>query len=157
MSAVQSFEQQVNEIKVPEIDVHDQVMHAISARKNRSIMFQPKLLIAVAISLVVLMGTGFASVKIINLYNDKGEQWVSILPFNEEQTKLQIAERGILDYYLTLIEEGEAIAVYSPNNNDNRVVSVSSKPVEYKQWDRLIMDVSDSFPMPASLNNKFNF
>ena len=157
MSAVQSFEQQVNEIKVPEIDVHDQVMYAISTREHRSNPIQSKWLIAAVISLVLVVGTGFASVKIINLYNDKGEQWVSILPFNEEQEKPAISTDGTSDYYLTLIEEGEAIAVYNPNNNDDRVVAVRTKPVQYKQWDRLIMDVSDSFPLPASLNDQFIF
>jgi len=157
MSTVQSFEQQVNEIKIAEIDVHDQVMYAISAGKNRRNIAQPKLLFAAVISLAFIMVTGFASVKIINLYNEKGEKWVSIQPFNEEQAKPVLSTGGVSDYYLTLIEEGEAIAVYNPNNNVNGVVSVRSKPVEYKQWDRLVMDASYSFPLPASLNDKFDF
>lgn len=157
MSMIQSLEQQVNEMKIAEIDVHDQVMHAISARKNRRNTIQPKLLIAVVISLVFIVGTGFASVKFINLYNDKREQWVSILPMNEEEARLSAETRGISDYYLTLIEEGEAIAVYNPNNNDDQVVSVRPKPVQHNEWNQLIIDVGDRFPLPKSLSEQYDF
>lgn len=124
MSTVQSFEQQVNEIKIDEIDVNEQVMMVISSRKNRRNMLQPKLLIAAVISLVLIAGTGIASFHMINLNNEKGEHWVSILPFNEEQAKPATEISGMSDYYLTLIEEGEAIAVYNPTNNEDQVVTV---------------------------------
>lgn len=157
MSMAQNFEQQVSDIKIPEIDVHDRVTAAISSRKNKKNIVHPKLLIAAVISLLFIVGTGFASVKIINLYNEQGEQWVSIQPFNEENAKPETTTRGVSDYYLTLIEEGEAIAVYHPDNNKDQVVYVRSKPVEYRQWDKLVNDSRHSFSLPSSLSDKFDF
>lgn len=155
MSTTKSLEQQIRDIQLPQIDIHDSVMHTISSKKQPINIFQSKLLVASVIC-ILLIGTGFASLKYMKLYNDKGEEWVNIQPYNQQHTRPN-TDTNDFNEYLSLLNEGEAIAVFNPINNDGQVVSVLTKPITYMQWNDFKEKVGNRFPLPKVLDAGFSF
>jgi len=153
MSTVQTLEQQIANINMPETDIHDKVMESISSTQlQKKHPVNTKLLIAASISILLILGSGFASFQYIILYNDKGEQTLNIQPYSSTEKSPDYPKQ-----YLDLIAEGEAIAIYDPNNNDNKLITVSSKAKTYNDWNTFINDVENSYPIPTTLPDSYTF
>lgn len=151
MNIRMDLEQHIGDLKVPEIDIHDQVMHKLSTNKQKGFTLNTKVLIASIVSLLVIIGTGFASVHFIILYNDKGDELLSIQPLVESNSN------KISESYMNLIEYGEALALYSPDENGFWSVSTIIKPVLYDDWGIFYKAIDHAIPISPSFQDDYIF
>lgn len=145
------LEHQIGNLSVPEIDIHDRVMHKISSNKQKSFTLNTKVLIASIISLLVIVGTGFASAHFIILYNDKGEELLSIQPLVPSNSNKES------EGYMNFIDYGEAMALYSPDDNGNWSVSTIVKPFLFDDWNTFLDAINHTIPIAPSFNAEYKF
>lgn len=147
MSIDHLMEQQIKQLQFPEINVQDKVMKRLDSTTMKHT--NHRLILAVVV-LIFLIGTGFASVTFINLYNKSGSLAFSVKGFDENNTAPVLTEE-LSKKYLELIKPGEAIAIYSPVRNPNNIVSVLEKPIEIYSLKELRQYVEQSFLVPRDI------
>lgn len=156
MSGDQQIERQIKKLQIPEIDVHDKVMGRINRMQPPQKMLNKRLMIIAVTALLFLIGTGFASVTFINLYDENGSIALSIKSFNDDNQKSVLTEEASRKY-LSLIMPGEAIAIYNPEGNPQNIVSILEKPIEITNFELFGNIAKNVLPLPESISGQFVF
>lgn len=130
-------------IQVPQVDIKEQVMSELTnkSRRNTVVWYRKPQMIIASIVVTALL-SGFITTSIIGIHNDEGKLIFSLRSFNEEQ-QAPLLQQSVMDDYLATIEPGEAIAVYSPVNNPQHIVTARDKPIIYEELDELLANITD--------------
>lgn len=148
-------EQAINAIRmmpIPEVDVHDRVMERITVHP-RSVKWSGRLIIAFTAILIVI-GTGFTTWTMIRLFDANGNEVFSVKDSQDSEPVLTEDEQR---HYLSLLHPGEAMAVYDPSNNPERIITVIFKPLEIYGWETLRQQADPMFSLPAVIPDPFVF
>lgn len=156
MNIDHQLERQLGNMEIPQINVHDQVMQRIQTARKSSYHFRFRGVVLTAIIAVLVLGTGFASVMFINLYNQDGQLTFSIKGLDKDNTEPILTDQQTKEY-LQLIEPGEAIALYIPDGNPQNIVSIFQKPIEITDYAQLQFQVRDTIYLPKDISSPFEF
>ncbi len=156
MNIDHQLERQLGNMEFPQINVHDQVMQRVQTARKSSYRFRFRGVVLTAIIAVLVLGTGFASVMFINLYNQDGQLTFSIKGFDKDNTGPILTDQQKKEY-LQLIDPGEAIALYIPDGNPQNIVSTLQKPIEITDYVQLQIQLKDNIYLPEEISSSFEF
>lgn len=151
--SIDYMERQMKRLQMPEINVQDQVMKRLdnSTMKQTYRVRNNRVILAVIV-LLLLLGTGFASVTFINLYDKEGSLSFSIKGFDKDNPA-PVLTQELSKKYLELIKPGEAIVVYNPVGNPGNIVSSLQKPIEIYSLEELRQQAGSLYHIPEELPN----
>ncbi|MFD2114338.1 hypothetical protein ACFSTH_00860 [Paenibacillus yanchengensis] len=158
MNRDSGLERQLKNIEIHYIDVREQVMEQIAAKheKRRRIRYSKPQIIIASIAVAGLL-TGFAATAVVGIHNEQGKLIFSIRGFNDDNLP-PLEQVEVVDQYVNQLQPGEAIAIYSPVNNPENIITVRDKPIIYEQLEMLKANVpQDQFDIPALDANNIQF
>lgn len=163
MSTYNHWERQVKQLRIPEIQIQDRVMNQLElahvgahASQKRWSGWKRKPVMLTAMILLFLFATGFASMALIRLYDQDGRVVFTVKGYDADNSKYELAEEDRLKY-MNLLQPGEAIALYDPTGNPDRIVLVLEKPFEITDYHALSSLVQPAFRLPEELPEHFGY
>lgn len=155
MSTYNHWERQVKQLRIPEIQIQDRVMNQLAitgahTNQRRWSGWKRKPVLLIAMILLFLFATGFASMALIHLYDQDGRVVLTVKGYNADNSKYELAEEDRMKY-MNLLQPGEAIAIYNPVGNPDRIVYVLEKPFEITNYHALSSLVQPAFRLPEEL------
>lgn len=149
MSADEQIEWKLKQLKVPEVDVQAKVMGQIVRANSPQSIMHKRMVLTVTI-LIFLVGTGFASFTFMNLYHDNGSIAFTVENDNDANSRPILTEE-MSAKFLSLIEPGEAIAIYNPEGNPDHIITSREKPMEITHYPSFRERVGNSFVLPEHI------
>ncbi|RAV19493.1 hypothetical protein [Paenibacillus contaminans] len=144
----QTIEKKLEKLAIPEIDVHDEIMRRVKLPYNRKrYNITSRTVILASVLLLALVGSGYAYFTSISLFNDKGDQTLSIRAYDQDN-KPSVYTAEELDAALERIQPGEAVAIYKQEGNPEGIVSVMEKPLRLTSLDVLRSQAGPLFALP---------
>lgn len=154
-----NLEQQISRIRMPQMDVHDRVMSEIQKLEQTSRQRKgwKRTLVLPLIFVMALVGTGFAYIHAIELFNASGERVLTIDSYDNSNAAGPLISEAEWKQYDSQLQPLETIIIYQPYDNPQKIVSSYTKPELIQDYQELRRRLGAQFGLPASLPDGYQF